>query len=341
MANSNISTELVQSYSYKDLDSEAIKASYNALKSGQTHYVDVPGIPDLRAAAAAYVMLHGVQNATSDNIIITSGVQESRFLASQVVTSPGGKVALPKVSHPGSRLALSLRGCQVNELDCDEESGWLVASDMWDSDGVAGVDTVLIENPSRFSGAIYQSHLDGMLSKLGSNGQTAVIDIGLSPWVTAADQVMEIDLQDSDRSVIAVGEVWPGLGIEPQGLGFIAAPLGIAEEIVKMKQVLSICTSTAAQYAALEVSSRWSDDFGKVHKNLQASRVKVGDAIGEMGIELLASSVNCFIAAKGIDESQTNTLLQKSGSALTGHYESGKTFGVDDSVQFAINASAD
>ena len=206
---------------------------------------------------------------------------------------------------------------------------------------VAGADTVLIENPSRFSGAIYQSHLDGMLSKLGSNGQTAVIDIGLSPWVTAADQVMEIDLQDSDRSVIAVGEVWPGLGIEPQGLGFIAAPLGIAEEIVKMKQVLSICTSTAAQYAALEVSSRWSDDFGKVHKNLQASRVKVGDAIGEMGIELLASSVNCFIAAKGIDESQTNTLLQKSGSALTGHYESGKTFGVDDSVQFAINASAD
>ena len=35
MANSNISTELVQSYSYKDLDGDAVKASYSALKSGQ------------------------------------------------------------------------------------------------------------------------------------------------------------------------------------------------------------------------------------------------------------------------------------------------------------------
>ena len=119
MANSNISTELVQSYSYKDLDGEAVKASYSALKSGQTHYVDVPGIPELRAAAAEYAMSHGVQNVTSDNIIITSGVQESRFLASQVVTAPGGKVALPKVSHPGNRLALSLRGCQLYESECD------------------------------------------------------------------------------------------------------------------------------------------------------------------------------------------------------------------------------
>ena len=158
MANSNISTELVQSYSYKDLDGNAVKASYSALKSGQTHYVDVPGIPELRAAAAEYAMSHGVQNVTSDNIIITSGVQESRFLASQVVTAPGGKVALPKVAHPGNRLALSLRGCQVYESECDEQSGWLMASDMFNSDGVVGSDTVLIENPSRFSGAIYQSN---------------------------------------------------------------------------------------------------------------------------------------------------------------------------------------
>ena len=338
MANSNISTELVQSYSYKDLDGEAIKASYSALKSGQTHYVDVPGIPELRAAAAEYAMSHGVQNVTSDNIIITSGVQESRFLASQVVTAPGGKVALPKVSHPGNRLALSLRGCQVHELDCDEQSGWLVAADMLNSDGAVGADTILMENPSRFSGAIYQSNL---LSKLGSNGQTAVIDIGLSPWLNSADQAMQINLEDPNRSVIAVGELWPGLGIEPQGLGFIAAPMGIAEKIVSMKQVLSICTSTAAQYAALEVSTSWSDDFEKIRANLQSSIGTAGDASGQMEIELFASSVNCFIVAKGIEESQINSLVQASGSALTGHYESGNIFGVDDAVQFSVSASTD
>ena len=338
MANSNISTELVQSYSYKDLDGEAVKASYSALKSGQTHYVDVPGIPELRAAAAEYAMSHGVQNVTSDNIIITSGVQESRFLASQVVTAPGGKVALPKVAHPGNRLALSLRGCQVYESECDEQSGWLMASDMLNSDGVVGSDTVLIENPSRFSGAIYQSDL---LGKLGVNGQTAVIDIGLSPWLNSADQAMQINLEDPNRSVIAVGELWPGLGIEPQGLGFIAAPMGIAEKIVSMKQVLSICTSTAAQYAALEVSTSWSDDFEKVRANLQSSRTTVDEALGQIGVEALASSVSCFITVKGIKVSQINSLVQATGSALTGHYESGSTFGVDDAVQFAVSTSTD
>ena len=338
MANSNISTELVQSYSYKDLDGDAVKASYSALKSGQTHYVDVPGIPELRAAAAEYAMSHGVQNVTSDNIIITSGVQESRFLASQVVTAPGGKVALPKVSHPGNRLALSLRGCQLYESECDEQLGWLMASDMFNSDGVLGSDTVLMENPSRFSGAIYQSDL---LGKLGVNGQTAVIDIGLSPWLNSVDQAMQINLEDSNRSVIAVGELWPGLGIEPQGLGFIAAPMGIAEKIVSMKQVLSICTSTAAQYAALEVSTSWSDDFEKVRANLQSSRTTVDEALGQMGVEVLTSSVSCFITVKGIEASQINSLVQATGSALTGHYESGSIFGVDDAVQFAVSASTD
>ncbi|MEE3254907.1 MAG: pyridoxal phosphate-dependent aminotransferase [Chloroflexota bacterium] len=338
MANSNISTELVQSYSYKDLDGEAVKASYSALKSGQTHYVDVPGIPELRAAAAEYAMSHGVQNVTSDNIIITSGVQESRFLASQVVTAPGGKVALPKVAHPGNRLALSLRGCQLYESECDEQSGWLMASDMFNSDSVVGSDTVLIENPSRFSGAIYQSNL---LGKLGVNSQTAVIDIGLSPWLNSADQAMQINLEDPNRSVIAVGELWPGLGIEPQGLGFIAAPMGIAEKIVSMKQVLSICTSTAAQYAALEVSTSWSDDFEKVRANLQSSRTTVDEALGQMGVEVLASSVSCFITVKGIEASQINSLVEATGSALTGHYESGSIFGVDAAVQFAVSASTD
>ena len=106
-----------------------------------------------------------------------------------------------------------------------------MASDMFNSDGVVGSDTVLIENPSRFSGAIYQSNL---LGHLGTNGQTAVVDIGLSPWLNSADQAMQINLEDPNRSVIAVGELWPGLGIEPQGLGFIAAPMGIAEKIVSM-----------------------------------------------------------------------------------------------------------
>jgi hypothetical protein len=213
-----------------------------------------------------------------------------------------------------------------------------MASDMFNSDGVVGSDTVLIENPSRFSGAIYQSNL---LGKLGVNSQTAVIDIGLSPWLNSADQAMQINLEDPNRSVIAVGELWPGLGIEPQGLGFIAAPMGIAEKIVSMKQVLSICTSTAAQYAALEVSTSWSDDFEKVRANLQSSRTTVDEALGQMGVEILASSVSCFITVKGIEASQINSLVEATGSALTGHYESGSIFGVDDAVQFAVSASTD
>ena len=176
---------------------------------------------------------------------------------------------------------------------------------------------------------------------MGVNGQTVVIDIGLSPWLNSVDKAMQINLEDSNRSVIAVGELWPGLGIEPQGLGFIAAPMGIAEKIVSMKQVLSICTSTAAQYAALEVSTCWSDDFEKVRANLQSSRTTVDEALGQMGVEISTSTVSCFITVKGIEASQINSLVQAAGSALTGHYESGSIFGVDDAVQFAVSASTD
>ena len=96
-----------------------------------------------------------------------------------------------------------------------------------------------------------------------------------------------------------------------------------------------------AQYAALEVSTSWSDDFEKVRANLQSSRTTVDEALGQMGVEVLTSSVSCFITVKGIEASQINSLVQAAGSALTGHYESGSIFGVDDAVQFAVSASTD
>ena len=65
------------------------------------------------------------------------------------------------------------------------------------------------------------------------------------------------------------------------------------------------------------------------------------EALGQMGVEISTSTVSCFITVKGIEASQINSLVQAAGAALTGHYESGSIFGVDDAVQFAVSASTD
>ena len=260
MTNSKGSIEIVESYMYKDLDSESIASSYSALKSGQTHYVDVPGVPEVREAAAEWVNGYGVINAEKDNIIITSGLQESRFLATQVVTSPEGQIAIPAVANPGASLAASLRGCHVENVACDEETG-LLSSDALESDVVSASQTIFLENPSRVTGAIYSNDFSSHVNRFIEQGKHIVVDTGLSPWLSSVDNMYKVDVSSADGSIIAIGELWPGLGIEPQGLGFIAAPLNVAEKIVKMKQVLSICTSTPAQFAALELSGSWKKMF--------------------------------------------------------------------------------
>ena len=95
------------------------------MEAGQTHYVDVPGIGPLREKIAAYLNESTGSACQSGNIIVTAGLQESRFLTIQKIGELYESIAVPEVVHPGARKALGVRQRQIVSLPVDAEGRYL------------------------------------------------------------------------------------------------------------------------------------------------------------------------------------------------------------------------
>jgi aspartate aminotransferase len=79
------------------------KAGKEAIDAGFTRYTPVPGLPELRSAAAAYFNKYYDAGAEAENIIISNGGKQCLFNLCQALFNPGDHVLIPApywVSYP-------------------------------------------------------------------------------------------------------------------------------------------------------------------------------------------------------------------------------------------------
>ena len=166
------------------LDERIIAASSEALEAGETHYVDVPGIAPLRAAIADFLNRSTGARCEPGNIIVTAGVQESRFLTIQKIGENFESIAVPAVAHPGAQKALGVRARNVISLPVDAERGYLPTIEAVSEVVAGGCRLLFLESPSRLSGAAYTSDEVAAIGQvLQDAGASAIWDQGLAPWV--------------------------------------------------------------------------------------------------------------------------------------------------------------
>ena len=79
------------------------EAAKEAIDAGFTRYTPVPGLPELRAAAADYFTHFYSVRAAAENILISSGAKHSLYTLFQSLLNPGDHVLIPApywVSYP-------------------------------------------------------------------------------------------------------------------------------------------------------------------------------------------------------------------------------------------------
>lgn len=299
------------------LESTVIASTIEALESGQTHYVDVPGILPLREAVASFLSTQGISGYDASTIVITASVQEARFLALQTLTE--GSVAMPEVVHPGAKKALGVRPPALHSLSVDKNN--MLAT----LDGVPqaleqGIKVVYLESPVRLTGAVYETTAIAQMSQLiASHGATLICDQGLSPWVTPYPAV-------AAPHTTLIGDVFPGVGLEGLSLGYIATSSEQVGAMTSLKQIMSICTSTPSQYAALKLSENYEAKRSELLEVLRESR----QAVVGSGTDYLLGHAANLVAVK-----KSEALMEK----LHEHgfsYADGAAFGAADTVRLSV-----
>ena len=313
------------------LDERIIAAASAALENGQTHYVDVPGIGPLREAIADY--LKGASGASyrQGNIIITAGLQESRFLSIQMIGEQYDNIALPAVIHPGVRKALGVRSRSPRTMPVSQANGYLPSIDAIARSASDGCRLFYLESPSRLSGAAFTADEVAAISQIIADKDAAVIwDQGLAPWVEGA-YASPAALDSECARVATIGEAYSGMGLASWFVGYIAAPEAWVSFLQSQKQIMSICTSTASQYAALEADQLYNEARGRQLSRLARLRADLLGAASEAGLTVVGGDAVNVIALR-LSEDNTDK-LRRAGI----DFAAGSLFGAPDVIRLNVN----
>ena len=315
------------------IDEHMIATTIEALESGQTHYVEVPGIPPLRTALAEYLRTAYNAGYEQANIIVTAGIQESRFLTVQMIGEAFGKIALPAVVHPGVKTAIGVRPMPIETIAVDARLLPTLEGIRGAFEG--GSRLLYLESPSRLTGAAYTAEeVAGIAALAGEFDATIIWDQGAAPW--AADYT-SLASAAANRTAL-IGEAFPGTGLSSWFIGCIAAPEQWVATMQSQKQIMAICTSTPTQYAALEASKHYADSQISQRRRLSQVRQSLVETLAQFG-EVLPGETATIVAVR-LPEADKQRLVDRlgvSGISVT----DGADFGAPDVVRFTVSHGSD
>ena len=318
----------------RSLSAEAQAFAVNALENGETHYADVPGITPLREKAAAWQnAVLGHERYSGDHILVTASLQEARFLSLQILGELFGGVALAEVAHPGVLKAAATRALKVTRVPVSETLGLLPEPQAWQAALDAGARLLFIESPSRLTGAAYAEDDLRAISAAAKAYDAAIIwDQGLAPWLPAAERQASVAAFGASERVAVLGELWPGLGLESWRIGYIAAPTAWIEAMRVQKQIMSICTNTAVQYAALQVAESFEPFVRATQPGLASLREQLVEQVAHGPVQVLPGAAATIVAVRVPDMAQALSDLDKADYAVA----EGTAFGAPGLLRIAI-----
>jgi len=316
-------------------DPAIVESAATALEQGQTHYVDVPGVAPLRKALAAYLKDMGLVGYEQANVLVTAGIQECRFLSVQMIGEVVGCVALPEVVHPGARKAAGVRQIDVRFLPVDAGNGMLPRLSGMREALESGCKLLYLESPARLTGMVFDGatvkEIAGMIEELDA---VVIWDQGLAPWVHNSRYVSLGAQPGVAERVVVFGEAWPGIGLESWFVGYLAASGDWWEDMRSQKQVISICTSTPSQFAAVKAAEMYGDLHAAQLEELAQGRHKVLELIGRLNAEPLAGVSANLVALRLPDPEQAKVVLREAGFS----FADGADFGAPGVLRLSVTA---
>jgi aminotransferase len=307
-------------------------ATVEALRGGQTHYVDVPGIPKLREAFTSFVSAAGAVGYEAASMVVTASVQESRFLALQIIGEAFDAIAIPEVVHPGAAKAAGVRPKRVERIAVDAAHGFLPTVEGIRRVLAAGARVVYLESPVRLTGAtLGRDTLAAIARLLVEHDAHAIVDQGAAPFVPGGAPTLGAEAGMAERATL-IGDAFPGVGLERFSIGYLATSPRWFPGVTKIKQVMAICTSTPSQFAALEVSTSYSAEQPARTADLAAAKERAARASGAAAIPGEAAHV---LALRPSGPSAARRAL----AAARIDVADGADFGAPGVLRFAVTTS--
>ena len=214
-----------------------------------TAYADPRGEPALRAHIASHLAISRRMQCHPDQIIVTSGYRHGLMIALTALRAHGRKAWIEEPGFPLARRALELIGAVIEPVPVDAEGVRV-------EDGIASA-------PDALLALVTPGQHAPLGVSLSSARRHALLDWAAASgaWIIEDDYLGELQLDGRAAPALAAGKgaervihigafsktISPALG-----LGFVVAPLSVAERLVEVCAVWAPAPNRTTQLAVTE-----------------------------------------------------------------------------------------
>ncbi len=228
-------------------------AAKKAIDEGYTHYTPVPGYPELRKAIAAKLKRDNNIDYTFDQIVVSTGAKQSIANVVLSLVNKGEEVLLPAPYWVSYSAIADLAEGKSIEIPTTIDTNFKITAAELEKHITPKTKLIIFSSPCNPTGAVYSfDEMKSLAEMLVRHPNVFVICDEIYEYInyTGQPNVSLASFPEVKNQVITVNGFSKGFAMTGWRVGYIAAPLWIAQACDKMQGQITSGTCSIAQKAA-------------------------------------------------------------------------------------------
>jgi N-succinyldiaminopimelate aminotransferase len=275
---------------------ELRRAAAQAILDGENQYVSSRGTIAFREAVSQHVeRFHGLRYAPDREIIHFTGGTEAIFASILGLTEPGDEVLYFSPWYETYRPATLAAGAVPRAIPL-RSPGWTF--DREDLERVAGPRSrlLILNDPHNPTGRVLTRHeLDTIVSFCQDRHLLVVSDQVYEHLVYEGELTPIARYPQMRDRTVAISSTGKTFGLCGWKVGYACAPAPLAERILAVRKLITICSGGPFQSAMAHALAAEDRVFEEIRAALRSRRDFFTAALGELGWNVLPAQAGLFL----------------------------------------------
>jgi aspartate aminotransferase len=288
------------------------EAALRAIRSGQTHYTQPAGIPELRQAVARlYTEQHGLPTQEAQ-VVISNGAKHSIHNALMAVCGPGDEVVIPAPYWVSYSDLVKLAGATPVIIPTTEASGFKLSPGQLRQAITSRTKLLMINSPSNPTGVVYdRSELEALADVILEAERVGVLSDEIYEQLTYGDArptcfaTLRPALAERTITISGVSKTYAMTGWR---IGWTVAPAPVAKFMGDLQSQETSNPCSISQWAALEAITGPQDSVAAMKEQFAKRRSYVLERIAGLPDVSCAPPGGAFYAFMNISAHLGRTL---------------------------------
>ncbi|HSK53369.1 MAG TPA: aminotransferase class I/II-fold pyridoxal phosphate-dependent enzyme [Clostridia bacterium] len=265
-----------------------VEAGVESLREGRTHYTSNYGTLELRRALARHLEeRYGVAYDPATELLITVGASEAVDLALRATCDPGDEVVLHEPSYVAYVPAIVFAGGVVRHVPTHFEDDFALDPTAVEAAITPRTKALFLGYPCNPTGAVLPEAVQDELAAIAVQHDLLVYSDEIYDrlaYGTYRHRAMS-SLPGMRERTVLMGGFSKAYAMTGWRVGWVAAPAGILEGIVKVHQYGIMSAPTTAQDAALVALVEGESEVERMRAEYDRRRRLIVDGLNAIGLD--------------------------------------------------------